>query len=456
MNLLSSATQIAPALEKIFNLSIISGVYPDILKIAKVIPVFKKGSPTSINNYRPISILSPINKIFEKILYSRLIKYINKSKLLYKYQYGFRKNHSTEHALIELVDQIRSSIGESKMTCGIFIDLSKAFDTVNHQILLEKLEHYGIRGHALELFKSYLSNRKQYVHIDKCKSQTLPISCGVPQGSVLGPLFFLLFINDLPNGCTSGKIRLFADDTTIFFHTNSIDDVVSTGKAIMTQLSNWFTANKLTLNADKSSFTLFKSSKKVIQNVPEHINFLNQKIKRTSHIKFLGVILDENLTWNHHINEICSKLKRLFHIFYNIRNYLSKDNIKTIYYALVYSRIKYGITVYGQACKTKMQRIQTLQNKLLKVISGKDYRFPTNELHDEFDFLLIKDIANQEIVAFVHNYFSNSLPPVFDGYFETLVSNHNRNTRNGGNLLKIIGHTTDIAASAIKIQGAKL
>ena len=451
-----SASQIAPALEQIFNLSIKTGVYPDILKIAKVIPIFKKGAPTSINNYRPISILSPINKIFEKILYARLIKYINKSKLLYKYQYGFRKNHSTEQALIELVDQIRLSIGERQMTCGIFIDLSKAFDTVNHQILLDKLEHYGIRGHALELFKSYLSNRKQYVHIEKCKSQTRPISCGVPQGSVLGPLFFLLFINDLPKCCTNGKVRLFADDTTIFFHTNSIDDVISTGKTIMTQITNWFTANKLTLNADKSSFTLFKSSKKVIPNIPDHINFFNQKIKRTSHIKFLGVILDENLTWNHHINEICSKLKRLFHIFYNIRNYLSKVNIKTIYYALVYSRIKYGITVYGQACKTKMQRIQTLQNQLLKVISGKDYRFSTDELHDEFDLLLIKDIANQEILAFVHNYFSNSLPPVFNGYFETLVSNHNINTRNGGNLLNIISHTTDIAASAIKIQGAKL
>ena len=451
-----SASLIAPALVKIFNLSIKTGVYPDTLKAAKVIPIFKKGDPTSVNNYRPISVLSPINKIFEKILYARLIKYIDKSKLLYKYQYGFRKNHSTEHALIELCDQIRLSMGQGQMTCGIFIDLSKAFDTVNHQILLDKLDHYGIRGHALELFKSYLSNRKQYVNIEKCKSQTRPISCGVPQGSVLGPLFFLLFINDLPKCCSTGKVRLFADDTTIFFHTNSIDDIISTGKVIMTQLTNWFKANKLTLNADKSSFTIFKSSRKVIPNLPVHIDFQNQQIKRTSHIKFLGIILDENLTWNHHVNEICSKLKRLFHIFYNIRNYLTEDNIKTIYYALVYSRIKYGITVYGQACKTKLKRIQTIQNQLLKVISGKNYRFSTNELHDEFDLLLVKDIANQEIVAFVHNYFSNNLPPVFNGYFETLASNHNRNTRNGRHLIKIISHTTDMAASAIKIQGAKL
>ena len=189
-------------------------------------------------------------------------------------------------------------------------------------------------------------------------------------------------------------------------------------------------ANKLTLNADKSSFTIFKSSKKLIHNIPDNIQFLDQKIQRTSHIKFLGVILDENLTWNLHINELSNKLKRLFHIFYNIRNYLSKENIKTIYYALVYSRIKYGISVYGQACATKMKRIQTLQNQLLKVLSSKNYRFPTDELHDEFDLLNVKDITKQEIAAFVHNFFSDSLPPVFSGYFETLASNHNRNTRN--------------------------
>ena len=143
----------APALEKIFNLSINTGVYPDSLKIAKVIPIFKNGSKSSVNNYRPISILSPINKIFEKIIYSRLIKYIDKFNLLYKYQYGFRKNHSTEHALLELMVQIKLNIGKNKMSCGIFIDLSKAFDTVDHKILLSKLEHYGIRGITLDLLK---------------------------------------------------------------------------------------------------------------------------------------------------------------------------------------------------------------------------------------------------------------------------------------------------------------
>ena len=342
------------------------------------------------------------------------------------------------------------------MTCGIFIDLSKAFDTVNHHILLQKLDYYGIRGTALNLFKSYLSNRKQYVQIDKCKSQTLPITCGVPQGSVLGPLFFILFINDLPNCCPDGKTRLFADDTTIFFHSNSIDDIKSKGKTIMTQLTNWFKANKLTLNSEKSSFTIFKSGKKAIPNLPNQIEFLDQHIKRASDIKFLGIILDENLTFNQHIKEICNKLKRLFHIFYNIRDYLSNENIKTIYYALVYSRIKYGISVYGQACNTKIKRIQRLQNQLIKVLAGKEYRFSTDKLHSELELLKIIDIKEQEILAFVHNFFSNRLPPVFNGYFETLVSNHNRNTRNGGNLTRILGHTTDIAAKSIKIQGAKL
>ncbi|CAL4070216.1 unnamed protein product, partial [Meganyctiphanes norvegica] len=156
------------------------------------------------------------------------------------------------------------------------------------------LEHYGIRGTALELFKSYLSNRKQYVHINNCKSQTRPISCGVPQGSVLGPLLFLIFINDLPNCCPLGKFRIFADDTNVFFHCKNSDELILIGKTIMIELNSWFTANKMTLNTDKTSFTIFKTNRLIIPNLPDHIEFLNCKINRSTEIKFLGLTLDEN------------------------------------------------------------------------------------------------------------------------------------------------------------------
>ena len=148
------------------------------------------------------------------------------------------------------------------MTCGIFIDLSKAFDTVTLHILLAKLENYSIEGKALYLLESYLTEHKQYVLTGNCKSQIWSVSCGVPQGSVLGPLLFLMFINDLPNSCPLGKVRIFADDTSIFFHSDNIEDIILTARKIMTQLTSWFDANKLTLNADKSSFTIFRSAKK--------------------------------------------------------------------------------------------------------------------------------------------------------------------------------------------------
>ena len=176
---------ISKPLKLIFNQAISTGEYPDKLKIAKVLPIFKKGATNTLSNYRPISVLSVLNKIFEKLLYKRLYKFLNKHKVLYEYQFGFRQGHSTSHALIEIIDSIKSAIDNNKYVCGIFLDLSKAFDTVNHEILLKKLHHYGIRGQTNQLFKSYLTNRKQLVEIDKIRSNFLPINCGVPQGSVL-------------------------------------------------------------------------------------------------------------------------------------------------------------------------------------------------------------------------------------------------------------------------------
>ena len=165
-------------------------------------------------------------------------------------------------------------------------------------------------------------------------------------------------------------------------------------------------------------------------------------------------MVDENLTFNEHVNDICNKLKRLFHIFYNIRDYLSKENIKTIYYALIYSRIKYGLSVYGQASNTKMKRIQTLQNQLLKVLAGKEYRFSTDKLHVEFELLKVKDIKEQEILTFVHNFFSNSLPPVFDNCFDTF--DHPYQIRNGSKSIRIRNHSSEMAATSVLVKGATL
>ena len=222
----------------------------------------------------------------------------------------------------------------------------------------------------------------------------------------------------------------------------------------MIQLNSWFNSNKLTLNANKSSFTIFKSINKHIY-LPKSIEFLNFKIERTASIKFLGIILDQHLTWEQHINEVCNKLRSLFHVFYSIRRYLAKENIKTLYYTLIYSRIKYGLAVYGQAGITKLNKIQFLQNQLLKVLSSKKFRYSTDKLHNEFEILKVKDMVNQEILTFVHNYFSNSLPTAFNNYYETLISIHGINTRHGSNINKI-PYRTKMGALSIKIHGAEL
>ena len=237
------------------------GVYPSLLKISKVTPIFKKGSHLLPDNYRPISVLGHINKIYETLLYSRLSTHFNNNNLLYKYQYGFREGHSTTQALVELTDSLKNTIDNGNYACGIFIDLTKAFDTVNHNILIDKLKKYGVSGNAINLLKSYLDDRMQYVEINKTKSSLSKISCGVPQGSVLGPLLFLIYINDLPNCCLLRKVRIFADDTVIFFECQNQNQLSETIEDILKNLNDWFVANKLTMNVEKSNFCIFISQK---------------------------------------------------------------------------------------------------------------------------------------------------------------------------------------------------
>ena len=241
----------------LINCSIKKGIFPDELKIAKVIPIYKSGDKTSIENYRPISVLSVFSKILEKIMYNHLINFINKHNILYKYQFGFRKRHSTNHAIITLVDKISTALDRGNVVIGCFVDLKKAFDTVNHSILITKLYKYGIRGNSLQWFKSYLANRQQFVHIHTSKSNTETVTCGVPQGSILGPLLFILYINDLSNVSDVLFPILFADDTSVYIEAEKESSVISILNEELQKINTWLKSNKLTLNLDKSHYMVF-------------------------------------------------------------------------------------------------------------------------------------------------------------------------------------------------------
>ena len=272
---------------KIINHSFQTGVFPDALKISEVIPIHKGGSTGELNNYRPISLLSIFDKIIEKIMHKRLYEFLQEHNILFQNQFGFRKNNLTSFALIEITEKIKETIDNKKYGCGIFIDLRKAFGTVNHEILLRKLEHYGIRGMAQNWFKSYLTNRKQYVSLNGESSELKQIACGVPQGSCLGPLLFLLYINDLPNISEVLHFYLFADDTNIYYEADNMEKLETVINKELRKLGTWLIVNRLSLNIDKTNFLIFHPYNKPLkQRITLKIH--KKAISESDYIKYLG------------------------------------------------------------------------------------------------------------------------------------------------------------------------
>ena len=321
-----SAHVFVQKLSQYLNILMKAGIFPDDLKIGKVTPVFKKGNPELFGNYRPISTLPIFGKIFEKILYTRIYKYAISQGLLNKNQFGFRQSHSTCHAVNFSVSLIQEALQKNKHVIGIFVDLSKAFDTIDHEILLKKLERYGIRGVTNSLIKSYLSQRVQYTEVLGEKSDALTTQYGVPQGSVLGPLLFLLYINDISRLSELGVYVLFADDTNIFVEGTTAKEAYDKANELLKCLYKYMILNKLHVNMSKCCFMHFKPKSAQESNNPdlklEIDGFIIKKCRQT---RFLGVIIDERLNWDAHIKFLKRKLNYAMSTLYRIMDSIPKE-----------------------------------------------------------------------------------------------------------------------------------
>ena len=271
LKLANSSLNFTTALAKVINTSFNQGVFPNALKVARVVPIHKDGTKTDVSNYRPISLLSSFSKIYEKLMHTRIIGFLNGNGSLFENQYGFRPGRSCEHALLNAQNEILHALNKKEIALLLLIDFSKAFDVIEHPIMLKKLEHYGIRGIALEWFRSYLSNREQFVTINNTDSQSKQIEYGVPQGSILGPLLFVIYINDLPEISDIAKFILYADDANIIVTGQCIDEVVSKINEVITKLLKWVDSNGLALNLKKTTYMVFTRQRIDLENVEIYI-----------------------------------------------------------------------------------------------------------------------------------------------------------------------------------------
>ena len=409
--------EIAPILSTLFNKCMAAGIFPAELKIAKVIPLFKSGKRHILSNYRPISILPLFSKIFEKLLHIRMTSFFDKENILSENQFGFRKKHSTVHALNTAVSSVTQSMNDRCCSIGLFIDFSKAFDTIKHDILLRKLEHYGIRGLALDLLTDYLSSRFQYVTLDGVCSDLLPISIGVPQGSVLGPLLFIVYINDIAN-CVSDSNKslfiLFADDTNIFIQAKTIIEAQSIAESTLQSVSYYLFANYLHINIKKTKYVVFNSSRR--NPPPCKITLDSLTLTRVRAIKFLGVILDEKLDWSNQTSSIVCKLSKTCGVLYDLGKSLPASLRAPVVNALVNSHISYGITVWG-GNPSNLVKVFTSQKKCIRSLFKLGHR---KKVKGVYIYGHTKSIFTKNMLLSAHNLYNYSM--ILDA-FKMLSSN---------------------------------
>ena len=423
----STYTSIITEILHFLNVCLKESTFPRLLKLAVVKPIFKTGSKQHFNNYRPISLLPVMSKLLEKIIYNRLNDHLITNEIINNKQFGFRKGMGTYMPILLIQEKITNAFENNHILCGLYLDIRKAFDTVNIDILLNKIKRYGITNKAYDMISSYLKERTQSVQIGQTRSKTLEIEMGVPQGSILGPLLFILYINDFPHISKEITAYLYADDTAVFIEGTNESSLQNTVDIVMPKISEWFTANQLSINTDKTCYQIYskRKDKKEIK-----LSIQSVEIKRTDIVKYLGMFIDENMKWNMHINKLYTVLCRNVGIITKVKYFLSTNHLLLLYNALFASYVNYCCFIYSNSYSSTLSKIQKLQKRLIRIVDGQPKLAHTDPIFKKLKLLKIKDIGAQQMILILHRKICNNLPEEVSQLFQINSSNRSRTSRN--------------------------